>query len=128
MRTFKREEEGSQNSRSNVQKFKCYYNDEEGHMNRDCLKRKDLRDEKPLLVGVTKGSNLFNGGNVFLATSKSPVKSYWILDLGCLFHICSIRVHFDTYQPCEKNCHYGKRYTKFGLIGRQQYGFTCLIG
>ena len=76
MRTVKREEEGPQNSRSNVQKFKCYYCDEEGHMNRDCLKRKkDLRDEKPLVVGVAKGYNLFDGCDVFSAIAESPENS-----------------------------------------------------
>ena len=45
-------------------------------MKRYCLKRKkDLRDEKPSIVGAVKGSNLFEGGGIFLATSESPEKS-----------------------------------------------------
>jgi len=40
-------------------------------MKKDCPKRKkDLRDEKPS-VGVIEGSSLFDGGNVFLATTES---------------------------------------------------------
>ena len=66
------QEEGSQCSRSNSQKFKCYYCDEEGHMKRNCPKRKkDLRDEKPSVVGVQEGSDLGDGGDLVLATSES---------------------------------------------------------
>ena len=73
------------------------------YIKRDYPKRKkDLRDEKPSVVGVAEGSNLFDGGDVFLATSKSPAKSDWVLDSGCSFHMCSVREHFDTYQRCEK--------------------------
>jgi len=94
--------EGSQHSRSSGRKFKCYYCDEEGYMKRDCPKRKkDLRDEKPSVVGVAEGSNLFDGGEVFQATSESPEKSDKILDFGYSFHMCSVREHFDTYQPYE---------------------------
>jgi len=42
-------------------------------MKKDCLKRKkDLRDEKPSVVGVAEGSSLFDGGDVFLTTARSP--------------------------------------------------------
>jgi len=64
-----------------------------------------LRDEKPpvvVVVVVVEGSSLFDGGNVFLATVESPGKPHWILESGCSFHMCSVRKHFDTYQPCEK--------------------------
>jgi len=72
-------------------------------MKRDCLTRKkDLRDDKPSVVGVAKGSNLFNRGGMFLAIAESLGKSDWILDSGHLFHKCSVREHFDTYQPCKK--------------------------
>ena len=61
-------------------------------MKRDRPKRKeDLRDEKPSVVGVTESSNLFNGGDVFLATTKSLGESDWILDSGDLFHMYSVR-------------------------------------
>jgi len=56
----------------------------------------------PLVVGVAEGSNLFNRGDVFLATTESPGKSHWILNCGCSFHMCLVREHFDTYQRCEK--------------------------
>ena len=46
-------------------------------------RKKDLRDEKPLIVGVAEGSNLFDGGDVFFATSESPKNSNWILDSDC---------------------------------------------
>ena len=69
----------------------------------NCPKRKkDLRDEKPSVVGVAGGSHLGDRGDVFLATAESSGKSDWILDSGCSFDICSVREHFDTYQRCEK--------------------------
>jgi len=38
----------------------------------DCPKGKsDLRDVKPSVVGITVGSNLFNGGDIFLETIES---------------------------------------------------------
>jgi len=37
-------------------------------MKKDCPKRKkDLRDEKPSIVGVAEGSRLFDASDVFLA-------------------------------------------------------------
>jgi len=45
-------------------------------MKKDCSKRKKvLRDEKPSVMGLAKGSSLFDGGNVFLATAESLGKS-----------------------------------------------------
>ena len=45
-------------------------------MKRNSPKRmKDPRDEKPSVVGVTEGSHLGDGGDVFLATAKSLGKS-----------------------------------------------------
>jgi len=44
-------------------------------MKKDSLKRtQNLRDEKPLVVGVAEGSSLFDGGDIFLVTAKSPGK------------------------------------------------------
>ena len=40
-----------------------------------CLKRKDLRNEKPSVVRVAKGSNLFDRGDVFLTITENPRKS-----------------------------------------------------
>ena len=55
-------------------------------MKKNCPKRKkDLRDEKPSVVGVVEGSHLGDGGDVFLATAESPGKSDWILDSIWLF-------------------------------------------
>ena len=80
----RKKEKGSWHSRSSDRKFKCYYCDEKGHIKMDYPKRKkDLRDEKPLIVGVAEGSNLFDGGDLFLATSESPKNSNWILDSDC---------------------------------------------
>jgi len=85
----------------------------------NCPKRKkDLRDEKPSVVGVAKGSHLGGGGDVFLATAESLGKSYWILDSGCSFQICLVREHFDTYQRCEKRyCQHAKWCTNRGCPG-----------
>ena len=59
-------------------------------MKKDCPKwKKDLRGEKPS-VGVAKGSSLFDGCEVVLATSESPRMSYCILDSSCSFHMCSV--------------------------------------
>lgn len=61
-------------------------------MKRDCPKRKkDLRDEKASEVDVAEGSNLFDGRDVFSASSESPAKSDWILDSDCSFHMCSVK-------------------------------------
>ena len=44
-------------------------------MKKDCPTwKKDLRDEKPSVLRVTKGSSLFDGGDIFLVTAKSPGK------------------------------------------------------
>jgi len=67
-------------------------------MIRDCQKRKGLRDEKPSVVRVIEGSNLFDKGDIFLVTNESPGKSNRILNFGCLFHMYSVKEHFDTYQ------------------------------
>jgi len=61
-----------------------------------------LRDENPSIVGVAEGLNLFNGGDLFLATTETLGKLDWILDSGYSFHMCSVRQHFDPYQQCEK--------------------------
>jgi len=61
-----------------------------------------LRDEKRSVVGVAEGSNLFDGGDVFLATTEGQGKLDLILDYGCSFYMCSVRAHFDAYQRCEK--------------------------
>jgi len=88
-------EKVSQCLRSGSQKFKCYYYDEEAHMKRNCpKKKKDLRDEKPSVVGVTEDSHLADGGDVFLATTESLGKD-WILDSDFSFHISSVTEHFD---------------------------------
>jgi len=45
-------------------------------MKKDCPKQKQvLRDEKPSVMGVAKGSSLYDGGDVFLATAESLEKS-----------------------------------------------------
>ena len=49
-----------------------------------------------------KGSSLFDGGDVFLATAESSGKSDWILDSGCSFYMCSLKERFDTYKSYEK--------------------------
>jgi len=54
-------------------------------------RKKNLRDEKPLVVGVTKGSHLDHGGDVFLATAESQGKLDWILDSDYSFHMSSVR-------------------------------------
>ena len=42
-------------------------------MKRDYPKRKkDLRDKKPPVVGVTEGSYLGGGGDIFLVTAERP--------------------------------------------------------
>jgi len=89
-------EKVSQCLRSSSQKFKCYYYDKEGHMKRNCpKKKKDLRDEKPFVVGVAKDSHLADRGDVFLATTECPGKADWILDSNFSFCINSVREHFD---------------------------------
>lgn len=96
--------EGFQHSKSSGRKLLCYYCDEEGHIKRDCPKRKRniMRDEKSSSATVAESSNLVDEGDVFLATTESPEKSDWILDSGCSFHMCSVREQFIAYQPCEK--------------------------
>ena len=72
-------------------------------MKRNCLKiKKDLRDEKPSAAGVAEGSNLVNRCDILLATAESPGMPNWIFDSDCSFHMCSVRKHFVTYEPCEK--------------------------
>ena len=45
-------------------------------MKRNCPKgKKNLKDEKPSIVGVIEGSNLFNGGSIFFAGFESLEKS-----------------------------------------------------
>ena len=99
----KEKEERSQGSRSSGQKCKFCYRNEEGHIKTDYPKQnKNLMDEKPSIVGVAQGLNLFDGGGIFLATAKNSEKSNWILDCSCPFHMYLVRERFDIYQPCEK--------------------------
>ena len=46
--------------------------------------------------------NLFDGRDVFLATTESLGKLNWILDSGYLFYMYLVREHFDIYQSREK--------------------------
>jgi len=51
---WREKDEGSQCSRLSNRMFKCCCCDDEGHMRRNCLKKKkDLRDGKPSVAGVT---------------------------------------------------------------------------
>jgi hypothetical protein len=91
----------SQCSKLSGRKFRCYYCDEKDHLKRDFPKRKkDKKDEKSPVTVVAKGSSHTSNDNLFLATTESLGKSDWILDSGFLFHICSVKQHFDTYQAC----------------------------
>ena len=65
-------------------------------MKRNCpKKKKDLRDEKPSVVGVAEDSHLADGGDVLLATTESLRKEDWILDSDFSFHMSSVRECFD---------------------------------
>jgi len=57
-----------------------------------------LEDKKLSALGVAEGLNLFDGDDMFLIAAESSEKSNWILDFGCLFHMCSVKEHFDVYQ------------------------------
>ncbi|VFQ74038.1 unnamed protein product [Cuscuta campestris] len=92
----------SQRFKSSSKSFRCYYCDEEGHFKRDCPKRrKEKKDGKTPVTAVAESSNQESEEDLFLATAKSLGKSDWILDLGCSFHISSIKEKFDTYQTCD---------------------------
>jgi len=65
-RTIKREGERVPMRKVERPKFKCFYCDEVGLLKRDCSKRKkDLSDEKPIIVRVAIGLNIFNRRDVF---------------------------------------------------------------
>ena len=97
-------------------------------MKRSCPKRnKDIRDKKPPVVRIVEGLDLFNGGDIFLATAKSPGKAYWILNSSCSFHTCSVREYFDTYQACEKGSATWQMAHIVRLLRWEQYRFPHLM-
>jgi len=86
-----------------------------------------LKDKKPSVVGIAKSLNLFNTGDVFLASAETLGRSACILDFDCSFHMCSATEYFYTYQPCEKCIVNRATVYKVELLGWEQYEFICLM-
>ena len=42
-----------------------------------------------------------NEGDVCSVIADHKVSDAWILDSGCLFHMCPERKYFDTYRACD---------------------------
>jgi hypothetical protein len=129
MRTVKREGGSSQRSKSSARKFLCYYCDDEGHLKRNCPKRKnDKNDEKSPVSTVAEGSIHASDNDLFLATTVSLGKSDWILDSSYSFHMCSVKQHFDTYQACVIwVLSRWQMVYEAGLPEWEQYDFACLM-
>ena len=68
--------------------------------------KKDLREKKSSVAGIAEGSDLFNEGDVFLATAKS-LRRY--------------------YQPCKNNTINIANGTHSWVAWWGQYEFACLI-
>lgn len=90
---------GRGRSKSRDRSFKCYYCDEEGHIQRNCPKYKEDREKRQ--SHETAGVAECNDDSELLlaeAESSGTTGSDWILDSGCSFHVCGDKEKFTTYE------------------------------
>ena len=101
-------QKGSGKSRSKSKgaktKVSCYYCKKEGHLKRECLKRKaDLKkkgvDKASEEASVADSSDGDDGDVLSISSGKNQPSDSWILDSGCSYHMCPHKDWFDTYQP-----------------------------
>ncbi|PKI39389.1 hypothetical protein CRG98_040255 [Punica granatum] len=97
-------------SKSKGRKSICWNYNEEGHLKRDCPKR---RGNKGKLSGdVVVVEEICRGGDILTATSDENACAKiltifgtscitWILDSECIFHVCYDRGLFSTYLSIE---------------------------
>ncbi|KAG8491520.1 hypothetical protein CXB51_014863 [Gossypium anomalum] len=89
---------------SKKQDKRCRYCKKLGHVKADCYKLRNKRAAEGNEEDVA-GANLADeNGDDFLLVStsdNSKLKSEWILDSGCSFHICPNREWFSTYSSVE---------------------------
>ena len=91
---------GRSRSKSKSKKVKCYFCKKEGHMKKNCEKRKAwLRNQNSSADTASVASD--SGQDVLTVTTDSDSHGDWILDSGCSYHMSPNRSLFDTYKSCE---------------------------
>ncbi|KAK0606563.1 hypothetical protein LWI29_000689 [Acer saccharum] len=77
---------------------KCYYCGKEGHIRKYCYELKRKNQEKSNNDGnAAVAFNSFEPSEVLIVSTKD-IKSEWILDSGCSFHMCPRREWFTEFK------------------------------
>ncbi|KAG5535985.1 hypothetical protein RHGRI_023693 [Rhododendron griersonianum] len=85
-----------------VDKRKCYFCNEEGHILKFCPKLKaKIDDEKEKSKTAVVESFVENEGDLLTVTSEGMENFDWVMDFGCSFHMCSNKKYFCSYEPCD---------------------------
>ncbi|KAG5531566.1 hypothetical protein RHGRI_026243 [Rhododendron griersonianum] len=85
-----------------VDKRKCYFCNEEGHILKFCPKLKaKIDEEKENSKAAVVESLVENEGDLLTVTSEGTAHFDWVMDSGCSFHMCSNRKYFYSYEACD---------------------------
>ncbi|KAH9763605.1 hypothetical protein KPL70_001228 [Citrus sinensis] len=90
-------------AKEKMKKRKCFYCKKQGHYIRDCTEKK--KDEKKRTGDAAVASDESYDDGYYsadlLVASNSNIKGQWVLDSGCLFHLCPDKSLFHTYESVE---------------------------